>query len=361
MKISARRRLLAASATALWMAVMMSGCSSANGIMKTYPAAEDFNVTSMAKAEKIKVPLWAGTTASSPELVAEVWCISDSPSTEKPKPKGCRYITLIESADKDNSTSSVTAFFKACDDEATSPPICRTARNRLHSYLMKIAKKNCSTYLQDVFTVKTTADGTSGFLKDMLSGGAVSAAASGSPPVAGGLALANLLVGSYDKVNHSMFMGETAPVLVLAIEAAQETYRLSTKNVCAEATMNNDLSYGKCDVHKVFSYVQGYSDQCSLKAGIAILHAAVGVKDIAEESKKTKEVADNAKVIADAAAADAKLAAQSSADALKAVDVKKITASLDDVDASQKKMDGKIAELEGAIALLKKVQAPPAQ
>jgi hypothetical protein len=358
MNILLHTRFITSIVGALWMAAMISGCSSANGIMRSYPAAEDFNVASMAHAKKINVPLWAGTTASSPELIAEVWCVSDSTSDKDPKPKGCRYITLIESADKDNSTNSVTAFFKACDDEATSPPMCRTARNRLHSYLMKIAKKNCSTYLQDVFTVKTTADGTSGFLKDMLSGGAVTAAASGSPPVAGGLALANLLVGSYDKVNHSMFMGETAPVLVLAIEAAQETYRLNNNLVCAESTLDNGTSYGKCDVHKVFSYIQGYSDQCSLKAGIAILNAAIGVKNVAEESKKAKEVANEAKTIADTAAANAKTAAQNSADALKAVDATKIQASLKEVDVIQKKTDGKIAEIEATLKTI--LQNPPA-
>lgn len=360
MKVSNHIRFISPTVIALWLTFLLSGCSSANGIMKTYPAAEDFNVASLEKAKKIKVPLWAGTTASAPELIAEVWCVSDTTSSKDPKPQGCKYITLIESADKENTTSSVTAFFKACDDEATSPPMCRTARNRLHSYLMKIAKKNCSTYLQDVFTVKTTADGTSGFFKDMLSGGAVTAAASGSPPIAGGLALANLLVGSYDKVNHSVFMGETAPVLVLAIEAAQETYRLNINNACAETKLDNLTSYGKCDVHKVFSYVQGYSDQCSLKAGIAILNAAVGVKNVAEESRMAKEVAEEAKVTADAAASDAKAAAKNSADALKASDVSKINASLKDVDDGQKKTAGRIAEIESTLSeLVKNLPAPP--
>ena len=294
MKISDKIKFFTRLIPFLFVALVTSGCSLPNGIMKTYPAAEDFDVVSMGNTKKIKVHLWASNSPDSatttttnteittikppiPELTAEVWCVTKNKNDRiESAPQSCKYTTLIESSqDKENDKNGVTDFFKACDDEAISPPICRTARNRLHSYLMKIAKKNCSTYLQDVFTIKTTADGASEFIKDILSGGAITGAAAGSPPVAGGLALANLLVGSYDKVNHSMFMGETAPVLVRAIEIAQENYRTDNNNACSEGKLEDSISYGKCDVHKVFSFVQGYSDQCSLKAGITVLNAAI--------------------------------------------------------------------------------------
>lgn len=368
METADRTKLLPRLMVTLLGSLITSGCSFSNGIMKTYPAAEDFEVSSLASAKKIRVHLWAsnnsvvgGTTntgnsigPSIPELTAEVWCITrNKTNITEPIPQGCKYITLIESAqDKENDVSGVTDFFKACDDEAASPPICKTARNRLHSYLMKIAKKNCSTYLQDVFTVKTTADGTSGFLKDMLSGGAITGAASGSPPVAGGLALANLLVGSYDKVNHSLFMGETAPVLVLAIEAAQEIYRTDKSNSCSEVNLDGTSSYGNCDVHKVFSFIQGYSDQCSLKAGIAVLNAAVGVKNVKEVSERAKITAEEAKDAAKKASAAAELAVLRSASALSGADKNGLNISIKAIEDDQKKSVDRIAELESALKVL---------
>lgn len=377
MKIFDRIDFIARLIPFLLVVLVTSGCTLQNGITKTYPAAEDFDIVSMDNVKKIKIHLWAGKSSNTlttttekieipaisqsiSELTAEVWCVTGKRNGNRESaPQGCRYTTLIESAqDKENNINGVTEFFKACDDGEISPPNCRTARNRLHSYLMKIAKKNCSTYLQDFFVLKTASDGTSGFFKDILSGGAVTGAAVGSPPVAGGLALANLLVGSYDKFHHTVFMGETAPVLILAIEAAQETYRTDKDNACSEVRLEGEKSYGKCDVHKVFSFAQGYSDQCSLKAGIAVLNAAIKNKSTNELSEKTKKIADEVKIIAESAVKDAKLAEAKFSNALTLIDKDGINSSIKAVDDNQKKSADRISEIATELKELQDRIAP---
>ena len=140
--------------------------------------------------------------------------------------------------------------------------------------------------------------------KDMLTGRSITAAAAGSPPVAGSLGIVNLPTNSYDKVNSTVFEGATARVLSDAIRSSQQQYLSmpgdddtdgdsDLRRHCNPSTIGI-ASYGQCDVFQTLEFVNGYANACSLKNGLAILEANSTASSAQRVAKATADQAKNA-------------------------------------------------------------------
>jgi uncharacterized protein YceK len=151
------------------------------------------------------------------------------------------------------------------------------------SFLVNVADQNCETFLSRSFASKSGFDAGRNTFQDILTG-ASAATAIGTPPVAAGLSLLNIVVGkTVDNVNSTYFFDKTFQAIGSAIY-------LEKSEIKAQIELNKKQDYSRYTIYDSVSDIRRYESACSIRIGVGKLQRlAQDALNNSSASKKTDQ------------------------------------------------------------------------